>query len=208
MLSIAIKGAFISGSLIVAIGSQNAFLLKSGLKKNYVFTVATICFLCDFILMIFGIFGISEILQSNLFYQAAFAILGSIFLIWYGVNSAISAFNGNSAVDLSSNKKYSSRFSIVISSLAITLFNPHVYLDTVLIIGGVASALTSIEKIWFLSGALFSSILWFYGLAYAATKLIPYFKNKTTWRILDSIISIIMFYIAFEMILWAKVLLN
>lgn len=209
MISTAIKGAFLSGSMIVAIGSQNAFLLKSGLKKNYVFTVATICFLGDLLLMSLGVFGIGALFQSNQFAQATITILGAAFLIWYGTTSAKSAFHGNSVIDLSSSNSDSGRFAIVISTLAITFLNPHVYLDTVVVVvGGVASTLSITEKIWFLSGALLASMIWFYGLGYAAaTKLVPYFQKKNTWRVLDSIIAAIMFYIAFELIIWAKALI-
>ncbi|OED46730.1 amino acid transporter [Endozoicomonas sp. (ex Bugula neritina AB1)] len=207
MISTAIKGAFLSGSMIVAIGSQNAFLLKSGLKKNYVFTVATICFLGDLLLMSLGVFGNGALFQSNQFAQATIALLGAAFLIWYGTISAKSAFQGNSVIDLSSSNSDSGRFAIVISTLAITFLNPHVYLDTVVVVGGVASTLSITEKIWFLSGALLASMIWFYGLGYAATKLVPYFQKKNTWRVLDSIIAAIMFYIAFELIMWAKALI-
>ena len=207
MILTAIKGAFLSGSMIVAIGSQNAFLLKSGLKKNYVFTVATICFLGDLLLMSLGVFGVGALFHSNPFAQAAIAILGAAFLIWYGTTSAKSAFQGNSVIDLSSSNNDSGRFAIVISTLAITFLNPHVYLDTVVVVGGVASTLSTTEKLWFLSGALLASMTWFYGLGYAATKLVPYFQKKSTWRILDSIIAAIMFYIAFGLIMWAKALI-
>ncbi len=207
MILTAIKGAFLSGSMIVAIGSQNAFLLKSGLKKNYVFTVATICFLGDLLLMSLGVFGVGALFHSNQFAQAAIAILGAAFLIWYGTTSAKSAFQGNSVIDLSSSNNDSGRFAIVISTLAITFLNPHVYLDTVVVVGGVASTLSTTEKLWFLSGALLASMTWFYGLGYAATKLVPYFQKKSTWRILDSIIAAIMFYIAFGLIMWAKALI-
>ncbi|MGI2028445.1 LysE/ArgO family amino acid transporter [Endozoicomonas acroporae] len=207
MILTAIKGAFISGSMIIAIGSQNAFLLKSGLKKNYVFTVATICFLGDLLLMTLGVFGTGALFQSSQFAQAVITILGSAFLVWYGANSAKSAFQGNSVIDLSLSRNDSGRFAIVISTLAITFLNPHVYLDTVVVVGGVASSLSTTEKVWFLSGALLASMMWFYGLGYAATKLVPYFQKKSTWRILDSIIATIMFYIAFELIMWAKALI-
>ncbi|TDO97342.1 LysE/ArgO family amino acid transporter [Marinomonas balearica] len=203
MLSMMLKGVFLSGSLIVAIGSQNAFLLKSGLKKQHVFTVATLCFLGDALLMTLGIFGIGAIIQDYDIAQIVLGILGTAFLSWYGTLSLKSALHSKHALNVSSDDTQKrGKTSIVLATVAITFLNPHVYLDTVVVIGGVASSFTLDEKLWFLIGSVSASFLWFYGLGYAATKLVPVFSRPSTWKILDSIVAIIMFYIAFELAKW------
>jgi Lysine efflux permease len=198
-----LKGIFLSGSLIVAIGSQNAFLLRSGLKKQHVFTVATLCFMGDVLLMSLGIFGIGAIIQSYDIAQIILGALGAAFLFWYGFSSLKSALHSKHALNVSSDDTQKrGKTSIVLATLAITFLNPHVYLDTVVVIGGVASSFTLDEKLWFLIGSVSASFLWFYGLGYAATKLVPVFSRPSTWKILDSIVAIIMFYIAFELAKW------
>ena len=204
MLSMLLKGVFLSGSLIVAIGSQNAFLLKSGLKKQHVFTVATLCLLGDVLLMTLGIFGIGAIIQSHAMAQIVLGSLGAAFLTWYGLSSLRSALQSQHAMQVSTHDEPQiSKASIILTTLAITFLNPHVYLDTVVVIGGVASPLTQDEKLWFLIGSLSASFVWFYGLGYAATKLIPLFSRPFTWKVLDSVIALIMFYIAFELGKWS-----
>ncbi|EGR4458490.1 amino acid transporter [Vibrio cholerae] len=194
-----LTGAVVSGSLIVAIGSQNAFLLKCGLKKQYALSVATICFLGDILLISTGVLGIGTLLYKAPLWKDLLTLGGVVFLFWYGYQSAKSAWTGSSHLELENSDIAQSWLNVVLMAMAITFLNPHVYLDTVVILGGVTAQMKPDEKIWFVIGALVASGIWFYGLVYLANKLIPLFSKPRTWRILDSAISCIMFGIALKL---------
>lgn len=196
MFAVALKGAFVSGSLIVAIGSQNAFLLKSGLKNNYVMLVATLCFLGDVLLISTGVLGVGALLQQAPVMTEILTLCGIAFLCWYGFLSAKSAWRGQSHLDIDNSEVSRNWVKVALMTLAMTFLNPHVYIDTILVLGGITSSLNFEEKRWFLVGALTASAIWFYGVAYIAKKLIPFFAKPKTWQVLDSVIAMIMFSIA------------
>lgn len=196
MLAMAVKGAFLSGSLIVAIGSQNAFLLKSGLKNNHVMLVATICFIGDILMISTGILGVGALLEQAPMWRDALTLAGIAFLCWYGFLSAKSAWRGQSHLDIDNKEVSRNWVKVAMMTLAMTFLNPHVYLDTIVVLGGITSSLNFEEKRWFLVGALTASAIWFYGVAYIAKKLIPFFAKPKTWQVLDSVIAVIMFSIA------------
>ncbi|MBC7010178.1 amino acid transporter [Pseudoalteromonas sp. BZK2] len=194
-----LTGAVVSGGLIVAIGSQNAFLLKCGLKKQYALSVATICFLGDIFLISTGVLGLGALLNEAPFWKSVLTLGGVLFLLWYGYQSAKSAWRGSSHLELDNSNVAQSWLKVSLMAIAITFLNPHVYLDTVVILGGVTAQMESVEKLWFVAGALIASGVWFYGLVYLSNKLIPLFSKPRTWRILDSVVSCIMFGIAFKL---------
>lgn len=195
-----LKGALISGSLIMAIGGQNAFVLKQGLLKRHIFWVSLTCFVCDFALMSIGVFGLGSIISTNLYASSILAIIGALFLIWYGLRAFLSAVRASSFLDAQSTKEQMGTISSVVSAtLAITLLNPHVYLDTVVVVGGIAGTLSFDQKIFFLIGALFASGVWFFALGYGARLLLPLFRKAKTWQILDFMIAIVMWWIAYEL---------
>ena len=192
-----LQGALISGGLIVAIGAQNAFILRQGLLGQKVFYACTVCFICDAVLISLGILGIGTALQNSPFFLNTLAFIGAVFLYWYGLNSFYRAYKGDSHLHVEQGtKKEQSVSKLVITTLAITLLNPHVYLDTLVIIGGIGGTLASDEKRWFLAGSLLASLIWFYGLGYASKKLIPFFESSKTWVVLDSLIGVVMCWIA------------
>jgi L-lysine exporter family protein LysE/ArgO len=192
-----VQGALISGGLIIAIGAQNAFILRQGLLGQKVFYACAVCFICDAVLITLGILGVGTLLQKSPFFLNSLAILGATFLYWYGVNSFIRAYKGNSHLCIEHGaSKEQSRTKLMLTTLAITLLNPHVYLDSLVIIGGIGGTLGSEEKRWFLFGSLLASFIWFFGLGYASKKLIPFFESSKTWVILDSLIGVVMCWIA------------
>ncbi|WP_086981960.1 LysE/ArgO family amino acid transporter [Vibrio aphrogenes] len=200
MFSVALKGAAISGSLIVAIGSQNAFLLKSGLKNNYVMLVATICFLGDVLLISSGILGVGALLHQAPLLTKILTLMGVAFLCWYGLMSAKSAWQGNNQLSIDKKEVNRNWVSVALMTLAMTFLNPHVYIDTIVVLGGITSSLNFDEKKWFLLGSLSASAIWFYGVAYIAKKLIPLFEKPRTWQVLDSVIAVVMFSIALGLV--------
>ncbi|KGQ70387.1 hypothetical protein A1D23_10715 [Chelonobacter oris] len=203
-----LQGFLVSGSLIVAIGAQNAFVLKQGLLKQHIFWVSLTCFLCDFILICVGVLGLGSLISQSPTATLALAVIGALFLLVYGARAFRSAYRGNSGLSLDRQDGGSqSAVKMVLMSLGFTLLNPHVYLDTVVIIGGIASTLLFEQKVRFLIGAVFASGLWFFSLGYGARLLIPLFKRPLTWRILDFAIGCVMWLIAFSLIRYAAGLL-
>ncbi|WP_025314910.1 LysE/ArgO family amino acid transporter [Gilliamella apicola] len=198
-----LRGALISASLIIAIGAQNLFVLKQGLLRNHIFYVSGICFICDFVLMSIGILGVGTFISNNPFITNILAILGALFLIWYGFKAFKSAIKGTSSMQVQSqDSNNNSLVKVILATLAITLLNPHVYLDTVVIVGGIAGTLNSEQKMAFLIGAVCVSFIWFFSIGYGARLLTPLFKQKKMWVVLDCLVGLVMFYIAYRLILY------
>ncbi|HBO37591.1 MAG TPA: amino acid transporter [Pasteurellaceae bacterium] len=203
-----IQGFLISGGLIVAIGAQNAYVLKQGLLKRHIFWISLTCFLCDFILISLGVLGLGYLISQSPIASVALSFVGALFLLVYGARAFKSAYVGNVSMIVEGHEKNDgSALKAVFAALAITLLNPHVYLDTVVIIGGIAGTLSLSEKWLFLFGAIFASGIWFFGLGYGARCLIPLFKRPMTWRILDVVIGIVMWLIAGSLIKYGMGLL-
>jgi L-lysine exporter family protein LysE/ArgO len=204
MVNILLQGALISGGLIIAIGAQNAFILRQGLLRQKVFYACSVCFICDVVLITLGVLGVSSVLQKFPFFLNLLAILGAVFLYWYAGHSFIRAYKGDSHLSIEQGGyKEQSTAKLMLTTLAITLLNPHVYLDTLVIIGGISGTLNYEEKYWFLSGSVLASFVWFFGLGYASRKLIPFFENSRTWVILDLLIGVVMCWIATGLTIFA-----
>ena len=203
MISEILRGALISASLIIAIGAQNLFVLKQGLLRNHIFYVSGICFICDFVLMSIGILGVGTFISTNPLITNILAILGALFLLWYGFKAFKSAIKGTSSMQVQSqDSNDNSLVKVILATLAITLLNPHVYLDTVVIVGGIAGTLNSEQKMAFLIGAVCVSFIWFFSIGYGARLLTPLFKQKKMWVVLDCLVGLVMFYIAYRLILY------
>lgn len=203
-----LHGFVVCFGLIVSIGAQNAFLLKQGILKQHVFWIATICFLCDIILMSLGVLGLGSLIAQSPIASLSLAVIGAIFLFTYGSRSFVSAYRGTTQLLTEKGKTDSSLKKTIMITLMITLLNPHVYIDTVVIVGGIGGTLNFEQKILFLGGALICSFLWFFGLGYGAGLLSRYFEKRRTWQILDSITGLIMYLISFSLVLYALNLLQ
>lgn len=202
-MDIFLHGFVVCFGLIVSIGAQNAFLLKQGILKQHVFWVAFICFFCDVVLMTLGVLGLGSLISQSPLFSFGLALFGAIFLLSYGSRSFISAYRGTSQLLAGGQTPKASLKKAVMVTLAITLLNPHVYIDTVVIVGGIGGTLTFEEKIAFLLGALACSFLWFFGVGFAAGKLAGYFQKQRTWQILDTLTGLIMYGIAASLFLYA-----
>ncbi len=203
-----IQGFLVCGGLIIAIGAQNAFVLKQGLLQRNILAVILTCFACDFILISLGVMGLGSLISESRMATVALALVGAVFLSVYGARAFRSAYLGNSVLQLDNRDEVqSSAFKAVLATLAVTLLNPHVYLDCFAIIGGIAGTLSSSEKWLFLFGALCTSALWFFSLGYGAKLLIPLFKRPVTWRILDIATGIVMWLIAGSLVKYGMALL-
>lgn len=184
-----LQGFILSASLIIAIGAQNLFLLRQGLLKQHIFWVASVCVLCDAALMFMGIFGVGHILKDSPILTDLLTLSGVLFLGTYALLSLKRVVMGQSFIpaDGESIKTTTSKYQAILATLAVTLLNPHVYIDTLMLIGGVAIQLTLTSKYAFFGGAMTASILWFYSLGYGARLLRTMFKQSQPWVILDII---------------------
>lgn len=197
-----LQGFAIGGSLIIAIGGQNAYVIQQGVKGERVFLVATLCFLADAMLISIGTAGVGTLIaQSPLLRQMA-AWGGALFLIVYGAKSAYGVFRPNLTVndDASIDTKASLK-RVIFTTLAFTFLNPHVYLDTVVLLGGIAAQYDSQDRIAFTVGAILASLLWFYALALTAKKIAPFFRTTFGARVLDSVICVVMWTVAGSLVM-------
>lgn len=195
-----ITGFLLGSSLIIAIGAQNIFVLRQGLLGQYVFLVATFCSISDVILIFIGIGGMS-IFFNNFIYQFSdiLFLISGLWLILYGFLKLNSAIKFGSVLDIKSNKKLG--IMPTISTLTIITFaNPHVYLDTIVLIGSVSQQFSGLNKYFFGIGASLASVVFFFSLAYGAKLIIPIMQRSFSWRILDLIVAIIMFIISINLI--------
>ena len=192
-------GFFIGISLIFAIGAQNAFVLRHGIMQQHVFYVALFCAISDAALIFLGVTGISFFLNNfvDKFLNILFGI-SSIWLTGYGIIRLIGVFKSDSTIDIQ--KTTIKGVWPTLSALFILTFaNPHVYLDTVVLIGSIAQQYSDDLKFVFAIGASLASFVFFFGLSYGAKLLAPIMQNPNSWRILDGVIAIIMFSIAFKL---------
>ena len=182
-------------SLILAIGAQNAFVLKAGLMRRFVLPIVLFCAASDSLLIFLGVLGLGTLLEAlpNLMSWMRFA--GALFLFVYGVRSIISAWRGNQALNAIGDLM--SLPAALFTCLVLTFLNPHVYLDTVILVGGIAN---QSESPWgFGLGAMLASFTFFFGLGYSARLLAPFFANPRAWQILDMGIAFVMWAIAYTL---------
>ncbi len=186
---------FLAGlSLIVAIGAQNAFVIRQGLSRQHVFVVVAICAIADAALIALGIAGLGAIIQGLPWLLEGVRWFGVAYLTWFGIKSVRSAFK-NDAMDVSGAQTTSLK-KVVAAVLGFTLLNPHVYLDTVILLGSISNQFA--EDRWFFGfGAMTASIVWFSAIGFGARAASRYMSKPIFWRVLDSIIAAVMFTIAF-----------
>jgi len=193
-------GLAIGFSLILAIGAQNAFVLRQGLLHQHFFAVALFCSLSDAILIALGVSGISWFV-GDLTKAYSFWVFGAaaVWLMVYGVIHLRSAFRQNRLIpdDLQPEK---SLLSVLSTAALFTFGNPHVYLDTVVLIGTMSMKFLPYERVLFAMGAALASFVFFFSLAYGARLLAPKMKSQMTWKILDILIAVVMFSLAFGML--------
>jgi L-lysine exporter family protein LysE/ArgO len=193
----ALAGFGLGLSLIVAIGAQNAYVLRQGLRREHVAVVVTICVLGDVILIWLGVAGMGALISSVPRLLAVIRVVGAAFLAGYGLLAFRRALRpGRLAADTAG--RSTGRRAAVGTALALTWLNPHVYLDTVLLLGSVAR--THGSGVAFGLGACLASLLWFPGLGYGARLLRPLFARPTAWRVLDAVIAVVMLTLAITLL--------
>ena len=194
MLLDALTGLVTGLSLIVAIGAQNAFVLRQGLHGVHVGVVVAICAVSDLALILVGVSGIGVVLERAPAAVTTVRWLGVAFLTWYGVTALLRA--RRSGALRGDGGGPAGRRTAVLTALALTWLNPHVYLDTVLLLGTIASQHGGAGRWWFGAGAVAGSIVWFTGLGYGARRLAGLLRRPRAWRVLDVLIGFTMLGIA------------
>jgi L-lysine exporter family protein LysE/ArgO len=184
------EGLALSGGLIIAIGAQNAFVLRQGLRRRHVLPVALVCSLSDSILIWLGTYAAAMAAERLSIFATLARYGGAAFLLCYGAVSAWKAFS-NKTLDVAGHTEAGLSRTLAVCA-GFTFLNPHVYLDTCVLIGSVASQYAPSLRFVFALGASTASFVWFFGLAYGARLLTPVFARPTAWRALDAAIAIIM----------------
>ena len=194
-----VAGFSLGLSLILAIGAQNAFVLRQGLRREHVFAVCLTCALSDALLIMLGVIGFAWITAAAPWVAPAFRYGGAAFLIWYGVLNARAALQGDEALAAAGGTAPASTKSVLLTCLALTWLNPHVYLDTVVLLGSVSTGYES--RLGFGLGAMLASFVFFFGLGYGARLLGPVFARPLAWRVLDGAVALTMWIIALTLLL-------
>jgi L-lysine exporter family protein LysE/ArgO len=192
-LTAIVPGVVTGLSLIIAIGAQNAFVIRQGLTRKFVFEVAIVSAALDATLILLGTGGLGALIETVPMLFDIVRWFGVAYLVWFGIQSVRRAF-ANEVMSLEGDSA-TSRWAIVLSTVTFSLLNPHVYLDTVIFLGSVANQFGA-DRWWFALGACMASFVWFFGIAYGARGLSRFVTKPIFWRVLDSLIAVTMFAIA------------
>ena len=196
MFTAFINGFALGASLIIAIGAQNAFILKQGLLRQHVFILCLICASADAALIAAGVGGLGTMVSSHPSLVTAVTLFGALFLAAYSFIAFRRALHASS---MGVSGEDTSLRQAIAACLAFTFLNPHVYLDTVLLLGGLSSRYEGDLRLSYGAGAVIASFVWFFGLGYGARLLLPLFQKPVAWRVLDTIIGVVMALIALSL---------
>jgi len=194
MLTAFFQGLGTGAGLIIAIGAQNAFVLSQGVRRNHFLTVPLICSLCDTLLIVAGVSGFGTIVASHPALSRGAALGGAIFLFAYGLKAFRSALRSSGLT--TGDFVQHSRGRVILATLAVTLLNPHVYIDTVILLGGISGRFSGSGRYLFGFGAMTASFLWFFALSLGGRLLAPLLSRPLTWKILDSLVGLVMWAIS------------
>lgn len=198
MLSVYFQGFALSAAMILPLGPQNAFVMSQGIRRQYHMMVAGLCALSDIILICAGIFGGSALLSQSRLLLILVTWGGVAFLLWYGWGAFRAALSA-SEVQAGSEAVQQSRWRLVVTMLAVTWLNPHVYLDTFVVLGSLGGQLAADVRSWFALGAVSASVVWFFSLAWLASWMAPWLSTPRAQRIINILVGIIMWTIAFQL---------
>jgi L-lysine exporter family protein LysE/ArgO len=196
------SGAGMGASLIIAIGAQNAYVLRQGLKRQHVGLVVAVCAVIDMLLIAAGVAGMGALIARVPVLLTVVKWAGALFVFLYGMRAFHAAWKGPGHLDAAANGAGAqSALTVGSTVLALSLLNPHVYLDTVVVLGAIGARHVWPANAWFALGAMTASMLWFGTLGFGARLLKPVFEKDVAWRVLDVLIGCVMWWIALMLIL-------
>jgi len=196
-----LQGLGTGAGLIIAIGAQNAYVLRQGLKRQQTFLVALTCALCDAVLIGLGAGGFASFVRAFPALVPVASWGGAAFLVLYGGLAFRNALSPGVLRAAGDTGKPERAGRLVLTAVGFSLLNPHAWLDTVVLLGGISSSFSGTERLGFALGAISASFLWFFGLGYGAAKLAPVFSRPVAWRVLDVAIGVVMWTIAISLVL-------
>ena len=199
MGSVFLQGLALSLGLIVAIGAQNAFVLRQGLRREHVASVVFFCASIDALLIAAGVLGMAQALGERPMVAHALALAGAVFLAAYGWNALRRALHQNGLLANEEGDGLTWAAAMA-QAAAFTLLNPHVYLDTVVLLGTLANQHPQAGRWWFGAGAVMASMTWFSALGFGARWLQPWFETVRAWRLLDGLIALTMLGLALMLV--------
>ncbi|EED33665.1 lysine efflux permease [gamma proteobacterium NOR5-3] len=194
-----LSGFFLSLSLIIAIGAQNAFVLKQGLKQHHVFWVCLVCAVSDAVLIFAGTTGFGAAVEAFPEIESAARYGGALFLVAYSGKSFLSAWSTSHTLK-PEGEIPGALWKTILTCMAFTWLNPHVYLDTVVLLGAISVQYEGAARVQFGVGAITASFIFFFSLGYGARFLAPVFQQPVAWKILDVAVGLIMFSIAISLV--------
>lgn len=186
----ALSGFLLGASLIIAIGAQNAFILRQGLLRRHVFVLCLICAVSDAVLIALGVAGLGTLIAGSRALLTVVTLGGALFLAGYAVLAFRRALNPEAMK--AANEGGGTLKTAIATCLAFTFLNPHVYLDTVLLVGGLSARFEGGDRLAYAIGAMSASFVWFFALGYGARLLAPVFAKPAAWRVLDLLIALVM----------------
>lgn len=199
MIDATLTGFLSGASLIIAIGAQNAYVLRQGITRRHVLAVVAICALSDLVLITAGVGGLGALITAHPIVLTVSRWFGAVFLVSYGV---LSLWRARHDQRLDPASGGASRLSVaVLTALGFTWLNPHVYLDTVVLLGSLSASHGALGRWWFAAGAGTASIVWFSALGFGARHVEPVFRRPVAWRVLDVLIAVVMFALAGKLLL-------
>lgn len=198
----ALDGLLFGAGLIIAIGAQNSYILRQGIRKQYVFITALTSATADGILIVVGVAGLGTFIANNEVLLTLATWGGALFLFYFGLRSLLTAFKPIVIDEAeAAGGAPQTQMAAIAAALGFSLLNPHVYLDTVVLIGALGAGYPQATRLWFAGGATLASFIWFFALAYGAGQLAPLFKKPLTTRILDVSIALILWWIGGNLVI-------
>ena len=199
MLNIYLQGFVLTAGLIIAIGAQNAFVLSNAVRGNHPLLIAALCAGGDLLLIGIGLAGVGSLVASHPELMRYAALGGALFLAVYGAYALRSALRGSTGLQTEKVVPLT-RSAVILSTLAVTFLNPHAYLDTVVLIGSIGGQFPLEKRLIFGAGAVTASIVWFFALGFGGPLLAPLFRKRSSWRMLDGVVCLIMWGIALTLV--------
>jgi len=191
-----LQGLGLGASLIMAIGAQNAHVIRTGVRGQHMLATVLTCIVVDVALIGLGIAGLGALIEASPTAMAAARYGGGAFLVWYGWRCWKSSLQGGASLELSANEKSQTLGRALATVLALSLLNPHVYLDTVVLLGAVGSSLAGEARASFAAGAMTASVLWFTMLGLGAQRFASVLGRPAVWRVIEGMTGTLMLVLA------------